>query len=105
MLAAHSAAANAAADMAAEAVEPSINRLVIAAAKTRCGEAASVGAAIAHAAHGAIGFTQEHTLHFFTKRLWSWRDEFGKESDWSLELGRAAAAAGPAGLWPDIVAA
>lgn len=105
MLAAHSAAANAAADMAAEAAERGMNRLVIAAAKTRCGEAAGVGAAIAHAAHGAIGFTQEHTLHFFTKRLWSWRDEFGKESDWSLELGRAAVAAGPAGLWPDIVAA
>lgn len=105
MLAAHSAAANAAADLAAEAVERGMNRIAIAAAKTRCGEAAGIGAAIAHAAHGAIGFTQEHTLHFFTKRLWSWRDEFGKESEWSLELGRAASAAGPAKLWSDIVAA
>lgn len=105
ILAAHSAAANAAADMAAEAAERDMNRLVIAAAKTRCGEAASAGAAIAHAAHGAIGFTQEHVLHHFTKRLWSWRDEFGKESDWALELGRAAAKAGPQRLWSDIVTA
>ena len=105
MLAAHSAAANAAADMGAEAAERDMNQLVIAAAKTRCGDAASAGTAIAHAAHGAIGFTHEHMLHFFTKRLWSWRDEFGKESEWSLKLGRAAAEAGPQKLWSDIVTA
>ena len=105
MLAAHSAAANAAADMAAEAAEHDMSRLVIGAAKTRCGDAASASAAIAHAAHGAIGFTHEHILHFFTKRLWSWRDEFGKESEWSLEIGRAAAKAGPDKLWSDIVTA
>ena len=105
MLAAHSAAANAAADMAAEAAERDMNELVIAAAKTRCGDAASAGAAIAHAAHGAIGFTHEHMLHFLTKRLWSWRDEFGKESDWSLIIGRAAAKAGRDKIWSDIVTA
>ena len=105
MLAAHSAAANAAADMAAEAAERDMNELVIAAGKTRCGDAASAGAAIAHQAHGAIGFTHEHILHFFTKRLWSWRDEFGKESDWALVIGRAAASAGRAKIWSDIVTA
>ena len=105
MLAAHSAAANAAADMAAEAAANDMNLLPIAAAKARCGEAASVGAGIAHQTHGAIGFTREHMLHYFTKRLWSWRDEFGKESDWSLIIGRAAAKAGPKKLWSDIVTA
>jgi acyl-CoA dehydrogenase len=105
MLAAHSAAANAAADMGAEAAERDMNRLVIGAAKTRTGDAASAGAAIAHQVHGAIGFTQEYILHFHTKRLWSWRDEFGKESEWSLLIGRAAAAAGPTRLWSDIVTA
>ena len=44
-------------------------------------------------------------LHYFTKRLWSWRDEFGKESDWSLVIGRAAAKAGPTRIWSDIVTA
>ncbi|MFT4098284.1 MAG: acyl-CoA dehydrogenase family protein [Rhodoblastus sp.] len=105
MLAAHSAAANAAADMAAEAAANGMSLLPIAAAKTRCGEAASIGAGIAHQTHGAIGFTREHMLHYFTKRLWSWRDEFGKESDWSLIIGRAAAKAGPKKIWSDIVTA
>ena len=105
MLAAHSAAATAAADMAAEAAGNSMEPFLIGAAKTRAGEAASAGAAIAHQVHGAIGFTHEHTLHFSTKRLWAWREEFGKESEWSLLLGRAALAAGPQKLWADLVTA
>lgn len=104
-LAAHSAAATAAADMAAEAAGNGMEPLLIGAAKIRAGEAASTGAAIAHQVHGAIGFTHEHTLHFSTKRLWSWRDEFGRESDWSLLLGRAALTAGPQKLWADLVTA
>jgi acyl-CoA dehydrogenase len=55
--------------------------------------------------HGAIGFTHEHRLHHFTRRLWSWRDEFGVESEWSLALGRALAACGAEQLWPSIVSA
>ena len=105
MLAAHSAAASAAADMAADAAGDGMEPLLIGAAKTRAGEAASAGAAIAHAVHGAIGFTHEHTLHLSTKRLWSWRDEFGRESDWALLLGRAALAAGPQKLWADLITA
>ena len=82
-----------------------MNPLKIGAAKTRAGEAASVGAGLAHAAHGAIGFTHDHTLHFSTKRLWSWRDEFGTESEWSILVGRAAFQAGGAGVWRKIIAA
>ena len=37
-----------------------------------------------------------------TRRLWSWRDEFGNESHWSRELGRAVMAAGADALWPTI---
>jgi acyl-CoA dehydrogenase len=36
--------------------------------------------------------------------LWSWRDEFGNQRHWSLELGRELIAAGPDGLWPTITA-
>jgi acyl-CoA dehydrogenase len=72
----------------------------IAVAKIRTGEAAGLGAGIAHQAHGAIGFTYEHTLHFNTRRLWSWRAEFGAESYWSEHLGREVAARGPDQLWP-----
>lgn len=60
---------------------------VVAAAKIRTGEAAGICAAIAHQVHGAIGFTQEYRLHRLTKRLWSWRDEFGTETFWADHLG------------------
>ena len=68
--------------------------LEVASAKIRVGEAAGEGAAIAHQVLGAIGFTQEHTLHRFTQRLWAWRDDFGNESDWAVKLGNQVAAKG-----------
>jgi acyl-CoA dehydrogenase len=105
VLAGQTAAASAAADLAAEAVADGIRILPIAAAKSRTGEAAGQGAAIAHQVHGAIGFTYEHSLHFFTKRLWSWRDEFGNEAEWNLHVGRHMAKAGADRLWAEITAA
>ena len=105
VLAGQVVAAGAAADIAADAVASGLPLAEIAAAKARAGEAASIAAGIAHQVHGAIGFAQEHSLHFFTKRLWSWRDEFGNEVEWTLALGRLAAAAGADRLWPDIIAA
>ncbi len=77
----------------------------IAAAKVRVGEAAREGAAIAHQVHGAIGFTEEYVLHRFTRRLWSWQDDFGSESVWAARLGEMICAAGPDQLWPTITAA
>jgi acyl-CoA dehydrogenase len=71
-----------------------------AAAKIRAGIAAGRTAEIAHQVHGAIGFTHEHSLHRLTRRLWSWRDEFGDESFWSRELGSRLLAAGAEALWP-----
>ncbi|MBQ1767114.1 MAG: acyl-CoA dehydrogenase family protein [Aquincola sp.] len=77
-------------------------RLSVAAAKVCSAEAAGVVAAIAHAVHGAIGFTHEHTLHMLTRRLWAWRSEYGSLTHWSQALGSAACAAGSQGLWPAI---
>jgi alkylation response protein AidB-like acyl-CoA dehydrogenase len=74
------------------------------AAKIRAGEAAGRVAEIAHQVHGAIGFTQEHALHRLTRRLWSWRDEFGHEGIWAQELGRGIIGAGAAQLWPMMTA-
>jgi acyl-CoA dehydrogenase len=73
-------------------------------AKIRAGEAAGKSADIAHQVHGAIGFTHEHRLHHLTRRLWSWRDEFGVESEWSIELGRHVAAQGAEAFWPLLTA-
>ena len=105
VLAGQSAAAIAAADMAAEALANGLPPMIVGAAKARAGEAASIAAGLAHQAHGAIGFTQEYELHFATRRLWSWRDEFGNEAEWNGVVGRAALAAGPDGLWPALTAA
>ncbi len=71
-------------------------------AKVRAGEAATRGSAIAHQVHGAIGFTQEHPLHFATRRLWAWREEFGTDAFWAETLGRAAIHARAGGFWPSI---
>jgi len=105
-LAGQSASAAAAADLAAEAVAAWGAGLIpaVAAAKVRCGEAAGVGAAIAHQTHGAIGFTREHRLHHYTLRLSAWRDSYGREAEWARYLGAHLFAAGPEGLWPALTA-
>ena len=108
LLAAHCAAARSSAEAAFEALDHALartpatpqNDMAVQAAKIRCGEAAGLGASIAHQTFGAIGFTEEHVLHHYTKRLWSWRDEFGNEAFWSAKLGQQTLQAGPEALWP-----
>ena len=103
------AASNAASSSAASAVAEALAMggafssgiiLEVASAKIRTGEAAGKGAAIAHQAHGAIGFTKEHVLNRFSRRLWAWRDDFGSESAWAVQLGEMVAANGGDELWP-----
>ena len=109
VLAGEAAAAGAAADAAASAIarfgaDDARAFRAVAAAKIRAGEAAGSGAAIAHQVHGAIGFTREYRLQQRTRRLWSWRDDFGPEAQWADELGRRVAAAGADRLWADLSA-
>ena len=104
-LAGEAAAALAAASSAADAIANSDTFdeaifLEAAAAKIRCAEAAEKGAAIAHQVHGAIGFTSEHILHRYTLRALAWREDFGNESHWAVELGKLVAARGADELWP-----
>lgn len=99
------AASGSAADTLADAAcDASAVFLEVASAKIRVGEAAGDGAAIAHQVHGAIGFSSEHALHRYTQRLWAWRDDFGSESAWALELGRRIATIGADGIWPLLAA-
>ena len=105
-LAGECAAATTAATSAADAIaggaalsDPGIY-LEAAAARIRSAEAATEGAAIAHQVHGAIGYTKEHILHRFTMRMLTWRDDFGNESQWAVDLGHRVAASGPDQLWP-----
>ncbi len=99
-LAGQVAAASAAADAAVEASSLAPDAFAVAVAKSRAGEAAGKGAEIAHQVHGAMGYTREHNLHYSTRRLWSWRDEFGNETYWQNRLGREVAAQGADALWP-----
>lgn len=48
----------------------------------------------AHQAHGAIGMTQEYSLQLFSRRLHTWRGEFGDETTFNLRLGAALSRAG-----------
>ena len=100
VLAGHAAAASAAADAAVEASRTAPDEFAVAVAKARTGEAAGKSAEIAHQVHGAMGYTREHNLHYSTRRLWSWRDEFGNETWWQTRLGRSVAAKGADALWP-----
>ncbi|MES1931944.1 acyl-CoA dehydrogenase [Salinisphaera shabanensis T35B1] len=94
------AAAGAAAAAASRAVDSGEPGFMIAVAKARVGEAAGSAAAVAHQVHAAMGFTREHTLHYYTRRLWSWRDEFGAEPFWQKRAGRRICSLGSEGLWP-----
>lgn len=71
-------------------------------AKVQAGRAATSVTAAAHQVLGAIGFTEEHVLHHYSKKLWVWRDSWGRQAALEAEIG-AAAAADPRGLWPHTV--
>jgi acyl-CoA dehydrogenase len=106
LLAGEVAAANIAVEAAVEAAELAGTvvdaAFEVAAAKVRVGEAAGRATRIAHQVHGAIGFTERHSLRNFTLRLWSWRGEFGVESEWASHLGGIVARRGAEALWPTI---
>ncbi|RFU65126.1 acyl-CoA dehydrogenase family protein [Peribacillus glennii] len=99
ILAGEYAAAGIAADCAVDAFKPGFQSKDIAMAKIRINEAAGKAAAIAHQVHGAIGFTHEHILHQYTRRLWAWRDEYGTETEWGNQLAHQIVENGQAGLW------
>ncbi len=72
----------------------------IAAAKLIANQAAARATKACHQAHGAMGMTQEYPLHHFSRRLWSWRKEYGSDAHWSAVLGNMATGVGADGLYP-----
>jgi acyl-CoA dehydrogenase len=66
----------------------------IAAARVVVDDAITVGTRAAHQAHGAMGVTREYPLHQLTRRLWSWRQEWGTTKQWRRELGSTVVARG-----------
>jgi acyl-CoA dehydrogenase len=108
VLAGQTAAAVAAANLGIQALscgDPDREALLIAVAKTRVGEAATLACEIAHQVHGAIGFTKEYALQMSTRRLWSWREEFGADPEWAARVGAYFCTHGADTLWPTLTAA
>lgn len=98
-LAAEAAATRAAADAAWASLDARGDVAVMGAiAKIRAGEAIPLAAAIAHQVHGAIGVTDEHMLHYHTRRLWQWRRDHGSDAHWAEWLGREVQQS-DGGLW------
>lgn len=102
-LALEAAAAKAGAEFGLRMLD-STPHLAAATAKSRASRAAGAGAALAHQVHGAIGVTEEHSLHMFTRRLWRWRDESGSEHFWNGEIGARVLGHPGTQLWSRLVA-
>ena len=99
VVAAEVAAAQRAADAGVDALGTDRFVAEVAASKARVGEAVGIVAEQVHQVHGAMGFTHEHRLHHFTRRLWAWRDEWGNEAYWQRVLGARLVALGADRVW------
>lgn len=86
----------------AMARDPSTAAFDIAVAKVRNGEAVEISTSVAHQVHAAIGITFEYGLNFFTRRLWSWRDEYGSETLWAEKIGASLVDLGGDALWENV---
>ena len=93
------AASQRAADAGVDAMGTDRFEQEVAAAKARVGEAVGIVAEQVHQVHGAMGYTYEHRLHHFTRRLWAWRDEWGNEFYWQAKLGQHLASLGADRVW------
>lgn len=65
--------------------------LSVATAKVVASEAAGTVSRLAHQCHGAMGFSFEYPLQQYSRRIWSWREEYGSEFYWSERIGLAVA--------------
>ncbi|WP_295374298.1 acyl-CoA dehydrogenase family protein [uncultured Pseudacidovorax sp.] len=75
---------------------------LVAAARSRLGDAADIVCGHAHQVHGAIGFSYEYVLHFRTRRLMAWRDQFGTVAHWRRVLARQFVGRSADEVWPAI---
>lgn len=109
LMAEHAALTGSAARLAWAEDGPCGSAWRVASAKGLASDLAGEVAAIAHAVHGAIGFTGDYALHHLTRRLWQWRSEDGGAATWHTVVGElagehSARSTDPTtGLWARIV--
>ncbi|MEJ6020384.1 acyl-CoA dehydrogenase family protein [Corynebacterium sp. H113] len=75
----------------------------VAVAKSVVGRATSIVVRNTHQAMGAMGTTEEHSLHKFTNAALTWRGEFGSPHSWEQKLGEAMNTGAVDDVWGNIV--
>jgi len=93
-----------AADTATASFEVADAMFEVGAAKCLASDLSKVITKASHQAHGAIGMTQEYLLHQYSRRLWTWREEYGNAEYWAGRIGQIVAGHGADRLWPLITA-
>ena len=83
-----------AAEIAGREASRGDGRFEVASAKLVANQAATRATRACHQAHGAMGMTQEYPLHHLSRRLWSWRTEYGGDREWTRWVGRHAVGIG-----------
>jgi acyl-CoA dehydrogenase len=83
------ASASVAARLALARDLPGPNSIDAAVGKIIANAAVTLVAAVAHAAHGAIGITAEHDLSLYVRRLKRWQLSFGSTEYWAKLIGAA----------------
>jgi acyl-CoA dehydrogenase len=92
-----------AADVATRAYDADPNDdFEIACAKVIADSATVEATRASHQAHGAMGVAREYRLQQFSRRLWSWRHEYGSARSWRRSLGLRTAASGADALFPKL---
>jgi acyl-CoA dehydrogenase len=85
-----------------EAAAESLSDTMIAAARSRLGDAADAAIATGHQVHGALGFSKEYALNHRTRRLMAWRDDYGSVLEWRRELAGAFVTCSREQFWPAV---
>ncbi|PKP95039.1 MAG: hypothetical protein CVT77_00060 [Alphaproteobacteria bacterium HGW-Alphaproteobacteria-16] len=86
----------------AEAAAETGSETLIAAARSRLGDAADAAITIGHQVHGAMGFSKEYALNHRTRRLMAWRDDFGSVQYWRRQLAAAFVSCSREEFWPAV---
>jgi len=85
-----------------EAAAEGINPQLIAAARSRLGDAIDATITMTHQVHGAMGFSLEYALNSRTRRLMAWRDDLGSTLYWRRLLAREFIHLDREGFWPAV---
>lgn len=75
---------------------------LVAAARSRLGDAADSTITITHQVHGALGFSREYALNARTRRLMAWRDDFGSIPMWRVALAAQYTGLSRDKFWPAV---